>query len=205
MLLYKPVSGHSLLYSSDTVLRMMSPVTRKRHRTGANITSTPMTTTNVSDKVERAKEAVGSLDHSKDSWERFREVWQELRQAYEDSVKNPNSDTRRPFPIWALSQFDPGRLERLLTTGYHQDLGQLRAWAPSASLTFNVGPWQFVLFFGRIEQARARAIGKIARARPSLTIARLYEEVESNRLHRIGSKRSSRYEFQPSDFKACCL
>lgn len=184
---------------------MMSPHTRTRHQTQANIiASPPMATTNSSDGIVKAKEAIYSLDRFNDPWERFREVWQDLRQAYEDTVNNSDSDTCRPFPIWALSQFDPGYLESLLTVGYYQDLGHLKTWASTAALKFKVRPWQFILFFDYIEQARARAINKISKERPDLTFNQLYEEVQNSRLNRIKHQKNPRYDFLPRDFKACC-
>lgn len=181
----------------------MSRSTRQRRQTQTNMNSPLITDTDI--RMKEAKEAVNSLDRFNDSSERFRQVWQALRQAYEDTVNNSDSDTCRPFPVWALSQFDPGYLESLLQVGYYQDLGHLKTWAPSASLKFKVRPWQFILFFDYIEQARARAINKISKERPDLTFNQLYDEVQNNRSNRIKHQKNPRYEFLPRDFNACCL
>lgn len=184
----------------------MSSHIRKQHQIQANTTGPPMTTTNSGDRVKKAKEAIDSLDGSSDTSERFREVWQELRQAYEDTVNNnSNSNTYRPFPVWALSQFDPGYLESLLSAGYSQDLKNLRTCAPSASLNFQVRLWQFILFFDYIERAKARTINEISIKRPGLTFNQLYEEVQNNRLNQIRHQKNPKYEFLPRDFKACRL
>lgn len=66
----------------------MSSHTRK-----ANAVPPPTTSTNSGGWVEKAKEAVELLDPN-DTPNRFREAWQELRQAYEDTVNNNGS-----FPV----------------------------------------------------------------------------------------------------------
>ncbi|KAL7919238.1 hypothetical protein ACQKWADRAFT_301816 [Trichoderma austrokoningii] len=167
------------------------------HTRKANMVPPPTTSTNSGSRVEKAKEAIKSLSRN-DTPKRFREVWQELRQAYEDTVYNNG-----PFPVWALSQFDPGYLEKLLTTGYSQDLRYLRTCAPFASLNFQVSQWQFILFFDSIDRARAKALNNISKERPGLTLSNLYDEVQKNRLNRIKNQKNPKYEFLPRDFKAC--
>ncbi|KAK1236921.1 hypothetical protein MKX08_007869 [Trichoderma sp. CBMAI-0020] len=190
----------------------MSSHTRKGRQARSNTISLPVICINDDDRVEKAKEAFGSLGPSRDSG-RVRKVWQELRQVYEDTVNsNANSGTHRPFPIWARSQFDPRYLEELLRVGYLEDLLRVgdpkgrnppETGAPSPSLHFKTEPWQFILHFDCIEREKAQAIKEICIKRPKLTFNQLYEEVQKNRLSRIEHEANPKYGFLPCDFKAC--
>jgi hypothetical protein len=183
----------------------MSSHTRKGHPAPSNTPSPPAITANSNDRLKKAKEAIDSLNGSDGTQERFREVWQKFRQAYEDTVNhNSEFNTYRPFPVWALSQFDPGYLERFLTAGYSPDLKNLRTCAPSAPSHFKVDPWQFILYFDYIERARAQALYEISTKRPGLTFNQLYEEIQRHRLNRIKQQKNPKYEFLPRDFRACC-
>lgn len=165
-------------------------------------------------RVKKAKEAFNSLDYHSSEPQRIREVWQEFRQTYEDTVNNnSNCDTHPSFPIWARSQVEPVKLKDLLTKGYIENVARVSYFddrspettrATSVSQHFKVEPWQFVLHFDYVGREKGQAIKEIAKQRPTLTFNQLYEEVQKNRLNRIQHQNNPKYEFLPGDFKACC-
>ncbi|PNP41530.1 hypothetical protein TGAMA5MH_06631 [Trichoderma gamsii] len=164
-------------------------------------------------RVKKAKEAFNSLDYHSSESERIREVWQEFRQTYEDTVNNnSNCDTHRSFPIWARGQFGLVKLRDLLTKGYIENVARVSYFddrspeitlATSVSQHFKVEPWQFVLHFDHVGPEKGQAIKEIAKQRPTLTFNQLYEEVQKHRLNRIQHQSNPKYEFLPGDFKAC--
>ncbi|KAL5095547.1 hypothetical protein Trisim1_000318 [Trichoderma cf. simile WF8] len=177
----------------------MSPNTRPRRHNQNQITVPLVIASSSNNRVEKAKQAVCSLNLSEDKTEHIRQVWQELRRSYESTFSNADE----PFPFWALRQFKSERLERILELGYDKDLGQLRNWAACAAKKFDVKPSRFVLFFDSIEQARAKALNKVSKECPSLTFDSLYQAVQRNRLRRIKCGKNRRNEFLPGDFNAC--
>ncbi|KAK2608473.1 hypothetical protein QQS21_002935 [Conoideocrella luteorostrata] len=155
---------------------------------------------NPTHRLEESKQTFLSLSLTKGSQPRIREVWQELRRAHEACLCS--GDRLQEFPYWALDNLDHEQMAGALTLGYLENLGELRSYGASVSKGFGVEPWKFLLFFGRMEQKRARTLNKITAARPDLEFEQLYREVKQNRSKRLKSGKKTK-EFMPADFQQC--